>query len=92
MMIQLYQIEKFDKVTLYLFGSTIKGVNYKQDVDVILIYDKKYITIDRVIKLKKEMFRYWKNFYNILLDITLLSTEEQREIKFIRRTNAEKII
>jgi predicted nucleotidyltransferase len=75
-----------------LFGSSTKGVKHKQDVDVILIYDKKYITIDKVIKLKKEMFKYWKKFYDIFLDITLLSTEEEIEIKFIKRTKAEKII
>ncbi|OOM47007.1 hypothetical protein CLBKI_03890 [Clostridium beijerinckii] len=91
MMIGLCPDEKFNGISLYLFGSSIKAISSFKDIDIILIYNKKYNNINSIINLRKNMIEYWRKECDIVLDIILLDTCEEREVKFIKKTKAEII-
>lgn len=86
------QKEWLDKIRLYLFGSSINGAKYNQDIDIIIVYNKDYIKIEDIIELRRELFRYWKKHFDIILDVNLLSDDEEKELRFIKRTRAEKVV
>ncbi|WP_028300050.1 nucleotidyltransferase domain-containing protein [Oceanospirillum beijerinckii] len=68
----------------YIFGSILtKGALYS-DVDILVIYHKD----DDV-----QIIRYILNdlFYKIPVDLCFMTRQEERELKFIMRTNAINI-
>lgn len=86
------QKEWLDKIKLYLFGSSINGVKYNQDIDIIVVYNKDYIKIEDIIKLRRDLFKYWREHFDIILDMSLLSNDEEKELRFIKRTRAELVL
>lgn len=91
--IQLYCEEKWlDKIRIYLFGSSINGVKYNHDIDIIIVYNKEHIKGSDIIKLRRDIFNYWKIHFDSILDINVFSNNEEKELRFIKRTKAEEIL
>ena len=71
-------------VDFYLFGSFLKRDALYSDVDILVIYHKE----DDV-----ELIRYALNdlSYKVPIDLCFMTSQEERELKFIIRTNAINI-
>jgi hypothetical protein len=78
-------------IELWLFGSVLHSDN-PQDIDLVLIYDKKVIPVDGALELRKHVRRICERTFNIGIDVTLLNVSEANETGFIKMTNAIKVL
>lgn len=85
--ILLTLVKEFDLLkidcSIYLFGSYLNSENWA-DLDFLVIY-KHYDDIHNI----KEIF--FNKMFDIPLDITFMSEEEERFFNFIIETNAQQI-
>lgn len=69
---------------VYLFGSTLNINKVPNDIDILLIYENfssDLIDEINIIRLTLE------NLSGFFIDLTVLSVEEEKEIKFLKRIN-----
>ena len=76
---------------LYQFGSSLEKENFN-DIDLLLIYKN----IDRnrqdeILTLKKVIKNYLFERYQVDVDITVLSENEEKEKKFLEQINYIKV-
>lgn len=73
-------------VKVYLFGSARKSSS-PRDIDLLLIYDKELITVDRILWIKNYIRNYIDSKFNKPVDIIVLSQKEEKESNFIKEEN-----
>lgn len=71
----------------YIFGSVINNSKYK-DIDILLIYEN---ISPELLSEKKKLEYFGKNKLGCLLDITMLSRSEEKEVRFLERLNSKYI-
>lgn len=67
---------------VYLFGSILNNENHLNDVDILLIYSKFNVVINKdAEKIKKHFYET----YNLIIDLTILNINELKETKFLEK-------
>ena len=74
----------FDEV--YLFGSVLDGTKSPNDVDVLLIYSE---YSDVMIEEIKKISHLLERLIGLTVDLTVLSTEEERDTQFLGRISQQ---
>jgi len=74
----------FDEV--YLFGSVLDGTKIPNDVDVLLIYSE---YSDVIIEETKQISYLLEGLTGLAVDLTVLSTEEERDTQFLGRISQQ---
>ena len=77
---RLYLFEKFEAV--YLFGSVLNANNAYNDIDILLVYQYYSEEIRKQVDIIEEEL---KTVYGPVIDLTVLSTDENNEIAFLER-------
>ncbi|MCY7222766.1 nucleotidyltransferase [Streptococcus anginosus] len=76
---------------LYQFGSSVEKENFN-DIDLLLIYkNTDRNRQDEILILKKVIKNYLFERYQVDVDITVLSENEEKEKKFLEQINYIKV-
>lgn len=75
-------IERKAHFSRYLFGSAVYS-DSPTDIDVAIIYDKKYVSIDEALAYRKEIAKRLRDLNSMFIDTILLSIEEEEEMSFL---------
>ncbi len=67
---------------IYLFGSILKPCVQSNDIDILVIYKKYSKKLDNDLRLFSEEI---EKASGMMVDLTALSTEEEKEFKFLER-------
>ena len=67
---------------IYIFGSVLDSNRIPNDIDILLIYDE---YTDDVKHASKHIKNVLESEFDILVDLVLLSTQEEKEVKFLSR-------
>lgn len=78
-------------VNIYLFGSSLLS-DKGNDIDLIIVYNKKYITIAKAIELRRSIENKIQACIHKPLDVLLLSTQENKQTQFVKNTRTEKLV
>lgn len=72
----------------YLFGSSVYSDNLSDisDIDVAIIYDRKYVSIDEALAYRKEITLRLSEQNSKVIDTILLSLEEEEEMSFLQNS------
>lgn len=81
--------EKLKGIKIYLFGSFSKIRS--KDIDLLLVYDANIVPIHNILSMRRYLFNKFSNLFLILVDITVLSEEEEKELNFINYEAAVEI-
>lgn len=76
------EIERKAHFSRYLFGSAVYS-DTPTDIDIAIIYDKKYVSIDEALTYRKEIVRKLSELNSMVIDTILLSIEEEEEMSFL---------
>lgn len=76
-------IEPREHFSRYVFGSAVYS-DIPNDIDVAIIFDKKYVTIEEAIAYRRELVEKMKALNSIMIDTILLSEEEEAEMAFLK--------
>lgn len=76
------EIERKAHFSRYLFGSAVYS-DTPTDIDIAIIYDKKYVSIDEALAYRKEIARRLSELNSMVIDTILLSIEEEEEMSFL---------
>ena len=69
---------------VYLFGSILNINKVPNDIDILLIYEKfSNDLIDEINIIRSTL----ENLSGFFIDLTVLSVEEEKEVKFLKRIN-----
>lgn len=69
---------------VYLFGSILNINKVPNDIDILLIYEKFSSNfIDEINIIRSTL----ENLSGFFIDLTVLSVEEEKEVKFLKRIN-----
>jgi len=69
------------------FGSAINNFKYN-DIDILLIYEN---FSPELLSNKNKLEYLGENTLDCLLDITMLSRDEEKEVRFLKRLNSKYI-
>ena len=75
-------IEPQEHITRYVFGSAVYSSS-PNDIDVAIIYDKQYVTVEDAIAYRRRLIEKMKQLNSLPIDTILLSTEEEKEMAFL---------
>jgi len=75
--------DSFDNI--YLFGSILNISKAPNDIDILLIYSKHS---NSIIKDLNNISSVLEKMFNLPIDLTVLSIEEERETKFLKRIDS----
>ena len=67
---------------IYIFGSVLDSNRIPNDIDILLIYDE---YTDDVKYASKHIKNVLESEFDIPMDLVLLSTQEEKEVKFLSR-------
>lgn len=67
---------------VYLFGSVLNVDRVPNDIDILLIYD---VYTDEVIQKANHIKKLLEEEFEIPVDLTLLSVNEEKEVGFLSR-------
>lgn len=71
----------FDKFeNIYLFGSLVRGISQPDDIDILLIYNN---YSDNLLKQINEIRKVFGDYFNLPLDLIVLSRNEETDTSFI---------
>lgn len=84
------QIKPKDHFDIYLFGSSIYS-DTPSDIDIAIIYDKKFISIQQAIEYRAELLNNLSIKSEKKIDTILLSKEEEIETEFLLNAKHMKI-
>ena len=70
--------------SVYLFGSILGNKKSPNDIDLLLIYTEFSSKVSNELDIINAVFN---NLDELAIDITVLSVEEEKETKFIKRLN-----
>ncbi|WP_342515556.1 hypothetical protein [Sutcliffiella sp. FSL R7-0096] len=77
----------YSNLDFYLFGSLLYS-NSPNDIDLIIVYNKDEISIQDILLLRKNLYCTFFYEFNITLDITLLTKQEEKSLNFIQTERA----
>ncbi|WP_225341062.1 nucleotidyltransferase domain-containing protein [Lysinibacillus capsici] len=80
-----------DDISIYLFGSFGKSPS-ASDIDLLLIYDEKKISVSKILEIRKKLYANHKNISHLPLDISILNISEEREVNFIFHEKAIQLL
>lgn len=69
-------------ISRYVFGSALYSET-PSDIDVAIIYDKNYVTVEDAIAYRRELVDEMKQLNSMMIDTILLSLEEEMEMAFL---------
>lgn len=69
---------------VYLFGSILNINKVPNDIDILLIYEKFSSDLIDEINIIRSTLEKLSGFF---IDLTVLSVEEEKEVKFLKRIN-----
>ena len=72
---------------VYIFGSAINNFKYN-DIDILLIYEN---FSPELLSNKNKLEYLGENTLDCLLDITMLSRDEEKDVRFLKRLNSKYI-
>lgn len=75
---------------IYLFGSILTS-DYPNDIDLLIIYNKKIIQIEQAVEYRKKISLTLSKICDIHSEILLLSNEENNELEFVKNIRTEKL-
>lgn len=75
---------------LYLFGSSVYS-EIPSDIDIAIIYDKKFINIKQALEYRSELLRNLSTKSEKKFDTILLSKEEEIETEFLSNAKHKKL-
>ena len=75
-------IERKAHFSRYVFGSAVYSDN-PEDIDVAIIYDKQYVSIEEALAYRKEICIQLQKLHFMSIDSILLSTQEEKEMSFL---------
>jgi hypothetical protein len=78
-------------IELYCFGSSLI-VELPRDLDILIVYDKATISVERAIALRQEIRRSLNEMTALPVDVLLLSKSEIEQTGFLKNINAVKVI
>jgi len=74
--------KNLEGINFYLFGSIVHS-DHINDIDLLIEYDKNIVSIQRALKLRKEIAKHIKKEFKVAADICLLSSAENNQSQFI---------
>lgn len=79
------EIERREHFSRYLFGSAVYSETPSDisDIDVAIIYDKKYVSIEEALAYRKEITLRLGEQNSKQIDTILLTIEEEEEMSFL---------
>ncbi|WP_035336844.1 nucleotidyltransferase domain-containing protein [Dokdonia sp. PRO95] len=83
-------IKRKEHFDLYLFGSSLYS-DTPSDIDIAIIYDKKFIDIKQALNYRSEILIYLNTELEIKIDTILLSKEEEIETEFLSNAKHKKL-
>ena len=89
MMIKL-EIKPKEHIDHYLFGSVLYS-DSPSDVDIAIIYDKKFISAQEAIQYRHELIENLSEVTQLKIDTILLSKEEEIETEFLSNAKHQLI-
>lgn len=69
-------------ISRYVFGSALYSET-PSDIDVAIIYDKNYVTVEDAIAYRRELVDEMTQLNSMMIDTILLSLEEEIEMAFL---------
>lgn len=69
-------------ISRYVFGSALYSET-PSDIDVAIIYDKNYVTVEDAIAYRRELVDEMTQLNSMMIDTILLSLEEEMEMAFL---------
>lgn len=75
-------VEPKAHIARYLFGSAVYS-DSPSDIDVAIVYDKRYISIDDAISYRLKLSEQMAQMNSMMVDTILLSVEEEKEMAFL---------
>lgn len=78
----LFEIEPRAHFSRYIFGSAVYS-DTPSDIDVAIIYDKKYVAVREAIEYRRELVKEMMKISSMTIDTILLSKEEEKEMAFL---------
>ncbi len=75
-------IEPRAHISRYVFGSAVYSET-PSDIDVAIIYDKQYVTVEEAIEYRRELVERMMEMNSMMIDSILLSIEEEMEMAFL---------
>lgn len=75
-------IEPREHFSRYIFGSAVYS-DCPKDIDVAIIYDKQYVTVEEAIAYRREIVEKMTELNSMMIDTILLSMEEEVEMAFL---------
>jgi predicted nucleotidyltransferase len=77
-----YVIEPRAHFSRFIFGSAVYSET-PSDLDVAIIYDKRYVTIEEAIEYRRRLIKEMSRQNSLIIDSILLSKEEETEMSFL---------
>lgn len=77
------EIEPRSYISRYIFGSALYS-DTPSDIDVAIIYDKHYVTIEEAMAYRQELVNEMTRLNSMIIDAILLSIEEEEEMAFLK--------
>lgn len=71
---------------IYLYGSILNIEKNPNDIDILLIYTK---YSNAIIDDLKNIYSVFENLIDLPIDLTVLSIEEEKDTKFLKRLNSK---
>lgn len=78
----VFDIEPRAHFSRYIFGSAVYS-DTPSDIDVAIIYDKKYVGVKEAIDYRRELVKEMMKISSMTIDTILLSKEEEIEMSFL---------
>ncbi len=78
----ILEIKPRAHITRYVFGSAVYS-DTPSDIDVAIIYDKRYVRVEDAIAYRHELVNEIKALNSMMIDAILLSVEEEMEMAFL---------
>ncbi len=69
-------------ISRFVFGSAVYSET-PSDIDVAIIYDKHYVTVEEAIAYRRELVDEMAQLNSMMIDTILLSVEEEMEMAFL---------
>ena len=82
-------IEPQVHISRYVFGSAVYSET-PSDIDVAVIYDNRYVTVEEAIAYRRELVAEMVKLNSMMIDVILLSEEEEKEMNFIENAKCFK--
>ena len=74
---------------IFVFGSWLRNPK-PSDIDILVVYDEQFCPPDKAYKQIQPVISRVEDVIGYKVDLTLLSKEEERSVKFIKKADCRK--